>query len=401
MLREPNRHDRHHGWHKQQPRPRLQRKKGASSSNMDDDEEDDDEEEEEKEPERVTAESYGSLDTTNVTDECWLIRVPNKLYEQWKDLPEGTDLGELVFSKGGGGATSNSSGGPAARANHNTAAAAAAAAAAAKNSLTIHVNEASISAETNVPLVYNLAAMTKKIPAMHPFVRNANTGACTIFGTVTRTANLQVAAAQTDGKYRAMLKDRLAATNLRDKGFVKSIDHPAMVATAASGTTTGGGGGAAALPGKNGGGNNKKRSFGNAVLEFGRRKLEAQDSAGGNNNGPAKVSSSGGGGDHAASSSSSAKKSRQFAAGESVRSVLFALFGVERYWTSKDLKNAAISGGFDMTKRAEAEMRDLLRNELAIYHRSGDHKNQWELKEEFRQGGGADDGQDGKDTANL
>jgi TFIIF, beta subunit HTH domain len=97
----------------------------------------------------------------------------------------------------------------------------------------------------------------------------------------------------------------------------------------------------------------------------------------------------------ASSNLDSNKKSRQFAPDESVRSVLFALFGMERYWTSKDLKHAAIAGGFDMTKRAETEMRDLLRNELAVYHRSGDHKNQWELKEEFRQDSGSDHANDG------
>jgi TFIIF, beta subunit HTH domain/TFIIF, beta subunit N-terminus len=319
------------------------------------DDDDDVEEEEKEEPELLTAESYGSLDTTNITDQCWLIRVPNKLYEQWKDLPEGTDLGELVFGKGG--PTNNNSNN---KANVT--------AAAVKPSLMIHVKESSIAANTNLPLKYSLAAMTKKIPGMHPFVRNPNTGACTIFGTITRTANLQVAAAQADTKYRAMLKDRLVATTIRDKGFVKMMDNPVAATAAAAPNNV-----------------NKSRSFGHAVLDFGKRKLEAQDSAG---NGPSKVASMMNGGD--SSASSSAKKSRHFAPGESVRSVLFALFGVERYWTAKDLKNAAMSGGFDMTKKAETEMRDLLRNELAIYHRTGDHKNQWELKEEFRQDGSGD-----------
>lgn len=280
---------------------------------------------EEDEPERVTAESYGSLDTTNATDQCWLIRVPHKLYEEWKDLPEGTDLGELVFRKG----------------DKNV-----------KPSLSIQVAESSISSTTNVPFQYSLQAMTKKIPVMHPFVRNPNTGRCELLGHVTRTANLQ--AAKTDGKYRAMLKDRLAATTLRDTGFVKAIGNPATVVSS--------------VP------HNKKRSFGNAVLEFGKKKLEAKDAS--------NVVTVG--------SSPAAKKARQFAPNESVRSVLFALFGIQRYWTAKDLKMAAIQSGFDMTKRAEAEMRDLLRSELAIYHRSGDHKNQWELKEEFRQSDAGD-----------
>lgn len=281
---------------------------------------------EDDEPERVTAESYGSLNTSKAFDQCWLIRVPHKLYEEWKELPEGTDLGELVFCKGD-------------KAN-------------VKPSLSIQVAESSISSTTNVPFQYSLQAMTKKMPVMHPFVRNPHTGRCDVLGNISRTANLQ--AAQTDGKYRAMLKDRLAATTLRDTGFVKAIGNPATVVSSA------------AAP------HNKKRSFGNAVLEFGKKKLEAQDAS--------KVQVG----------TSTAKKARQFAPNESVRSVLFALFGMQRYWTAKDLKIAAVQRGFDVTKRAEAEMRDLLRSELAIYHRSGDHKNHWELKEEFRQSDAGD-----------
>lgn len=57
--------------------------------------------------ERVTAESYGALDTSQVADDCWLIRVPQKLAELWEKAPEGTDLGELIFTKGVGNTIPN------------------------------------------------------------------------------------------------------------------------------------------------------------------------------------------------------------------------------------------------------------------------------------------------------
>ena len=49
----------------------------------------------------VTAESYGSLNTQDAYDECWLIKIPQKLAQVWDNCPEGTELGELVFRKGG------------------------------------------------------------------------------------------------------------------------------------------------------------------------------------------------------------------------------------------------------------------------------------------------------------
>jgi hypothetical protein len=49
----------------------------------------------------VTATSYGALDTSMVNDECWMIRIPPKLAELFEIVPEGTELGELIFTKGG------------------------------------------------------------------------------------------------------------------------------------------------------------------------------------------------------------------------------------------------------------------------------------------------------------
>ena len=49
----------------------------------------------------VTAESYGSLDTSQVSNEVWMVRIPPKLAAIWNEASEGTVLGELVFTKGG------------------------------------------------------------------------------------------------------------------------------------------------------------------------------------------------------------------------------------------------------------------------------------------------------------
>jgi hypothetical protein len=69
-------------------------------------------------------------------------------------------------------------------------------------------------------------------------------------------------------------------------------------------------------------------------------------------------------------------KKAKFTPEQATQSVIFQLFSQQQYWTVKDLKTA--SGG-----RPETEIRDVLR-EIGDYHRSGDHKNTWELRKEFQ-----------------
>lgn len=297
--------------------------------------------------ERVTAASYGALDTSQVTDECWMIRLPPKLAELWENAEEGTELGELVFTKGGTVAATGTT---------------------IKPSLTVHVSEslvqekvasskptASKKSPASMPLNYSLQAMTKKIPVMYPFVRNPNNGSCKLLGTVSRTANLQV---EQDSNYRAQLKDRMVATNLTGNRFVKPVEATESIMSKQRTSTVMGA-------------TNNKKSFGNAVFQYGKRLQEAsQDASLDAQQGPA-------------------KKARQFAPDQPLRSVLFELFGQQPYWTIKDLKAAAMNGGCvaAMGKRAEAEIREILRNEIGEYHRSGDYKNKWELRKEFQQQG--------------
>ena len=289
----------------------------------------------EEETERVTAESYGALDTTNADSECWMIRVPQKLAELWDKAPEGTDLGELVFTKGGGPKK-------------------------VKPSIKIKVaedlqaqqqhNSGKPATTTTIPLNYSLQAMTKKIPVMHPFVRN-NNSSVQILGTVSRTANLQV---EQDLNYRAMLKDRLVATNITSNRFVKPVEVSESVM--AKQRTT-----AAVAP-------SRKRGFGDAIFKVSQRMQEAANSQ-----------------ESALQQQGKSKKARQFSPDQPIKSVLFELFGQQPLWTVKDLKSAAVAGGATgaSTKKAEAEIRDVLR-EIGDYHRSGDQKNMWELRKEFR-----------------
>ena len=347
----------------------------------------DNEEEEEEPEERLTAHSYGALDTSQVTEECWLIRIPQKLAQAWESLPEGTDLGELVFTKGGEA--------PAATPAKDAASAAAVSRSSAgkrtvvKPSIAVHVAEhvaesfrkssaagkaaapssrlGPIKASNALPLNYSLQAMTKKIPVLHPFSRNPRTGSVKFWGTVSRTANLQVE--REDEQYRALLKDRLVATNITNNRYVKPVEatesvmskqRPTAVTTAVSST--------------------KKKTFGDAVLQFGKRRLEAIENSGSQGAGGA------GGGAGGAVGPGGSKKARQFAPDQPMRSVIFELFAQSAFWAVKDLKAAAVNGGAINagSRKGESEIRDILR-EIGEYHRSGDHKNMWELRKEFQQ----------------
>ncbi len=298
--------------------------------------------------ERVTAESYGSLNTSNAADECWVIRIPKKLSELWEKAPEGTDLGEMVFTKGGTTATGRK----------------------VKPSLTVHVSESLVEQmqppvphnrnlppgtvpPSSMPLNYSLQAMTKKVPVMHPFVRNPYNGSVQVLGTVTRTANMQV---EQDQNYRTLLKDRLIATNINSNRFVKPMEQTESIIAKQKSTLH----------------NSKKRGFGDAVSQTGQRLLDAAQER-------SLLLQQQMQGRH--------KKARKFAPDQPIKSVLFELFGEQQFWTVKDLKAAAAAGGCTSanTKRAETEIRDILRNEIGEYHRSGDHKNMWELKKEFQQ----------------
>mmetsp|Transcript_1833 Transcript_1833/g.2092 ORF Transcript_1833/g.2092 Transcript_1833/m.2092 type:complete len:240 (-) Transcript_1833:501-1220(-) len=161
---------------------------------------------------KVTAKSYGNLDTVETEKECWMIRIPPKLASAWEDCPPGSILGELVFRKGGGKGPNLKK---------------------IKPSLEVHVDPNIINngsggdcgptiqhQQQQLPLHYSLQAMTKKLPTLHPFSRKAD-GSVKIHGKVSRTANLQVIQ---DTTYRAMCKSRILATTVHSQRFVKPVD---------------------------------------------------------------------------------------------------------------------------------------------------------------------------------
>jgi hypothetical protein len=305
---------------------------------------------------KLTAESYGALDATLVNDECWIVRMPQKLAELWQKAPEGTDLGELVFTKGGATVAAAAGGHAPTKA---------------KPSFEVRVSEelamqesSSLSAAstgTTIPLKYSLQAMTKRVPFMVPFIRRPNDGSIQLLGTVTRTANLQVE--QDDRNYRAMLKDRMVATNITSQRFVKSVEASESVIAKQQRTAV-----EAVVSSKN---NNSSKGFGDRVLQIGKHILETSSSTTTMTND--------------AATGPSSKKARLFSPSDPIRTVVFQLFGQQPYWNIKELKGAAVAGGYATanSKKADAEIRDVLR-EIGIYHRSGDYKSQWELKEEFR-----------------
>jgi len=109
---------------------------------------------------KVTAKSYGNLDTVETEKECWMIRIPPKLASAWEDCPPGSILGELVFRKGGGKGPNLKK---------------------IKPSLEVHVDPNIINngsggdcgptiqhQQQQLPLHYSLQAMTKKLPTLHP-----------------------------------------------------------------------------------------------------------------------------------------------------------------------------------------------------------------------------------------
>lgn len=182
-----------------------------------------------------------------------------------------------------------------------------------------------------LPLQYSLQAMTKKLPTLHPFTRRPN-GSVQVHGIVTRTGNLQV---HQDANYRQLCKTRILQTTVHNSRYVKPVESNQVVHQS---NKKGGAG----------------KGFGEAIHQYGKRLQEQANNV----------------------SSQLSNKKAKFSADQPTKSVIFQLFSQQQYWTVKDLKVA--TGG-----RPETEIRDVLR-EIGDYHRSGDHKNAWELRKEFQ-----------------
>ena len=287
-------------------------------------------------PVAVSGSTYGAIDANSSAD-LWMVRLPNRLASAWEEAPEGALLGTLTFTKGGGG----NNGGARPPAKRAKVGAPPASSSSSSSKISISIDQQM--AESDLPVNYTLEAMTKKTPgALHPFTRGAD-GGVTIHGKVSRTASAQVAGGtSTDSsRYRTLLRNRLLDTTVNSKRFVQpggdaAQSGPLKAATAAASLGTG---------------------FGGSVAQFGKQMLDAKERAKGFGlpeiTGPPITGVDG------------------------VRSALFEFFSKRTFWSVKDLRIA--SGG----RLPERETRDVLRD-IAEYHRMGEHRNEWELKSEFK-----------------
>lgn len=271
----------------------------------------------------------------------------------WEDCPPGSVLGELVFRKGEKGKGPNLK--------------------KIKPSLEVDVDpnvangsignadpRSNNQQQQQLPLHYSLQAMTKKLPTLHPFSRNAN-GSVKIHGKVSRTANLQVVQ---DAKYRALCKSRILSTTVHNQRFVKPVDsnqvfvfvncsncsffefYPtsfcafklivivfyiqSIFQVVQQSKSTG------ANTNKNkhmstASNSTAKQGFGDAVHLFGKRLMESQQQQAA----AYKLALSTGQGRNGS------KKARRFAPEEPVKSIIFQLYEDKPYWTTKDLRAAS------------------------------------------------------------
>jgi transcription initiation factor TFIIF subunit beta len=183
----------------------------------------------------VTAESYGALDASQVSNEVWMVRIPPKLGHVWNEAAEGTVLGELVFTKGG-------------KVNGDQK----------KAGLKVLISQETLTDEqADLPLEYTIEAMTKRVPVLHPFTRNPD-GSVVLHGTVSRTANLQMS--QSDERYRKLCKNRILETSVTSTRFVKPVEANELSVRKSH---------SAAL--------SSSRGFGSAVQQFGRKMMAQND----------------------------------------------------------------------------------------------------------------------------
>jgi transcription initiation factor TFIIF subunit beta len=194
-----------------------------------------------------------------------------------------------------------------------------------KPNLSVNCEE-SLVTSTSLPLHYSMEAMTKKVPNLYPFERKED-GSITITGTVTRSANLQ--ASRDDPRYRQLAKNRLLDTSVNNSRFVKPVEATELSVRKSLA---------------------KNQGFGSAVMAFGQRQKD----------------------DLPAHEQDSRKRKYE---DTPTRSVVFELFSFQPYWTVKQLK--------EESGKPEKELRATL-NDIGDYHRSGEHKNMWALKEEYR-----------------
>jgi len=287
-----------------------------------------------KKQQRQRLQKYGSINTSSVNNQLWLLRLPPKLASAFKDVPEGTLLGTLTFTKGAPGLEKNKE--SICKTSYITAWVL-------PHKFNVKVSETFTDGTNNLPLDYTLTNLTTQIPTYHPFTRLSD-GSITLHGKIKRSCNLQIKRTQC---YREMcinrIMDNVACQNKR---HVKPVDSTELSIRASIraredaercvGVGTG---------------------FGHTIAKFGKKIFDAR---------------------HDLQNSlvpNQRIRKRKFDENQNTRSILFDLFSHERYWSIKSLKSA--SGG-----RSEKDIRSEL-GSIAEFRRAGEFKGMWELKKEF------------------
>ena len=301
----------------------------------------------------VSAATYGKIDASSVGKPAWMTRIPPKLAQAFEEAPGGTVLGTFTFTKGGTLTAAAINGNePASSSDKNNKV---------EQTLSIRVSDELAAKSPDLPVEYTIEALTRKVPTLHPFSRRPD-GSIELHATVAKTGSLQMVAGAE--RYRTLCKNRLVQSATTDR-FVKPVD---LADLTSAGKSIGGSGRRGAAGGgsrvsssitNTGASGSSSGGFGDSVQQFGRAILDSQK---------------------AGMEGDLAGRKRKFE-GQNIRSVVFELFSMQRYWTVKDMRSA--SG------RAEKELRDVL-SDLAHFHRSGENKGSWELREEFRKGVGTE-----------
>lgn len=270
--------------------------------------------------------TYGKINTSAVDSQLWLTRLPQNLATLWDEVPEGTLLGTLTFTKG----TPTPKRGTRLKPGQKQI----------QQKLSLEVSEALIKSKLcddkpelaqvvkDLPLDYTVTNLTTKIPVLHPFTRKED-GSVELHGTVNRSCNLQM---ERTKRYRSMCNTRMA--DAEEKHYVKSMDEQTEISlltglNKATGVITSG--------------------FGSAIANMGKKMNEAPPQF---------------------------NNKRKFSETQSVRSILFELFSQQTHWAMKELRGL-ICGG-----RTEKEIRTELQ-QIADYHKTGEFKGFWQLKTEF------------------
>jgi Transcription initiation factor IIF, small subunit (RAP30) len=244
----------------------------------------------------ISLANYGKIDSSNVSKQLWLARLPPKLAEVWDQAPEGTLLGHLVFTKGTPKQNPNA---PPNTAQKNI-----------PQKLAISVSEDLAKDQSDLPLDYTLANLTTKIPSLYPFTRHPN-GSVSLHGVISRSCNMQMERTE---RYREMCKSRLLNTVAgKDKRHVKPV-HSAELSVVNMGSLGSG--------------------FGSTIANFGKKVLEAQKNL--------------------QNAALTQNRKRKFDETQSVRSILFELFSQQQYWSVKELR-AASGGRAEKEIRAELQ----------------------------------------------